>query len=84
MEKSFMEYLDFYEGVCKERLYLQGQTMQDPFGEKRGHFDYQALLARLQGLRARLQERPQPDSADMDSESSSSEPEPDTQACPKA
>ncbi|PKU31352.1 atp synthase f complex subunit mitochondrial [Limosa lapponica baueri] len=28
MEKSFMEYYDFYEGVCKERLYLQGQTMQ--------------------------------------------------------
>uniref|UniRef100_A0A8C5IWV9 Ubiquitin-conjugating enzyme E2 Z n=2 Tax=Passeriformes TaxID=9126 RepID=A0A8C5IWV9_JUNHY len=28
MEKSFMEYLDFYEGVCKERLHLQGQTMQ--------------------------------------------------------
>lgn len=23
-----MEYYDFYEGVCKERLYLQGQTMQ--------------------------------------------------------
>ncbi|XP_056368267.1 ubiquitin-conjugating enzyme E2 Z [Oenanthe melanoleuca] len=84
MEKSFMEYLDFYEGVCKERLYLQGQTMQDPFGEKRGHFDYQSLLGRLQALRARLQERLQPDSADMDSESSSSEPEPDSQSCPKA
>ncbi|XP_041342646.1 ubiquitin-conjugating enzyme E2 Z [Pyrgilauda ruficollis] len=84
MEKSFMEYLDFYEGVCKERLHLQGQTMQDPFGEKRGHFDYQALLGRLQALRARLQERQQQDSADMDSESSSSEPEPEPQGCPKA
>uniref|UniRef100_A0A452ICR9 Ubiquitin-conjugating enzyme E2 Z n=1 Tax=Gopherus agassizii TaxID=38772 RepID=A0A452ICR9_9SAUR len=28
MEKSFMEYFDFYEGACKERLHLQGQTMQ--------------------------------------------------------
>lgn len=28
MEKSFLEYYDFYEGVCKERLYLQGQNMQ--------------------------------------------------------
>lgn len=28
MEKSFMEYYDFYEGVCKERLHLQGQNMQ--------------------------------------------------------
>lgn len=23
-----MEYYDFYEGVCKERLHLQGQNMQ--------------------------------------------------------
>lgn len=28
MEKSFLEYYDFYEGVCKERLHLQGQNMQ--------------------------------------------------------
>lgn len=28
MEKSFLEYFDFYEGVCKERLHLQGQNMQ--------------------------------------------------------
>uniref|UniRef100_A0A8D2PLN7 Ubiquitin-conjugating enzyme E2 Z n=1 Tax=Zosterops lateralis melanops TaxID=1220523 RepID=A0A8D2PLN7_ZOSLA len=56
MEKSFMEYFDFYEGVCKERLHLQGQTMQDPFGEKRGHFDYQSLLGRLQGIWGQLQE----------------------------
>ncbi|NXE44073.1 UBE2Z enzyme, partial [Ptilorrhoa leucosticta] len=84
MEKSFMEYYDFYEGVCKERLYLQGQTMQDPFGEKRGHFDYQALLQRLQGIRQRVQDKHQQESAEMDSESSSSEPETDTQGCSKA
>lgn len=28
MEKSFLEYYDFYEGVCKDRLHLQGQNMQ--------------------------------------------------------
>lgn len=28
MEKSFLEYYDFYEGVCKERVHLQGQNMQ--------------------------------------------------------
>ncbi|KAG2461032.1 IF2B1 protein, partial [Polypterus senegalus] len=28
MEKSFLEYYDFYEGACKERLHLQGQTLQ--------------------------------------------------------
>lgn len=28
MEKSFLEYYDFCEGVCKERLHLQGQNMR--------------------------------------------------------
>ncbi|XP_072105039.1 ubiquitin-conjugating enzyme E2 Z isoform X2 [Mobula birostris] len=28
MEKSFMEFYDFYELSCKDRLHLQGQTMQ--------------------------------------------------------
>lgn len=31
MEKSFLEYYDFYEGVCKERLHLQGQNLQVTF-----------------------------------------------------
>ncbi|XP_068022480.1 ubiquitin-conjugating enzyme E2 Z [Melanerpes formicivorus] len=84
MEKSFMEYYDFYEGVCKERLYLQGQTMQDPFGEKRGHFDYQSLLVRLQGIRQKVQEKHQQENTEIDSESSSSETETDTQGCSKA
>ncbi|KAK9397010.1 ubiquitin-conjugating enzyme E2 Z [Crotalus adamanteus] len=79
MEKSFMEYYDFYEGVCKERLHLQGQSMQDPFGEKRGHFDYQSLLARLQGIRLKVQEKHQQENPDIDSDSSSSETETDTQ-----
>uniref|UniRef100_A0A8C3C679 Ubiquitin-conjugating enzyme E2 Z n=1 Tax=Cairina moschata TaxID=8855 RepID=A0A8C3C679_CAIMO len=84
MEKSFMEYYDFYEGVCKERLYLQGQTMQDPFGEKRGHFDYQSLLVRLQGIRQKVQEKHQQANTEIDSESSSSETETDAQSCSKA
>lgn len=84
MEKSFMEYYDFYEGVCKERLYLQGQTMQDPFGEKRGHFDYLSLLVRLQGIRQKVQEKHQQETTEIDSESSSSETETDTQGCSKA
>ncbi|XP_058036885.1 ubiquitin-conjugating enzyme E2 Z [Ahaetulla prasina] len=79
MEKSFMEYYDFYEGVCKERLHLQGQSIQDPFGEKRGHFDYQSLLVRLQGIRLKVQEKHQQENPEIDSESSSSETETDTQ-----
>ncbi|NWI03393.1 UBE2Z enzyme, partial [Tichodroma muraria] len=78
---------DMLEGKCPcpEPLRPAGFPFgQDPFGEKRGHFDYQALLGRLQGIRARLQERQQQDSAELDSESSSPEPEADTQGCPKA
>ncbi|XP_036391667.1 ubiquitin-conjugating enzyme E2 Z-like [Megalops cyprinoides] len=85
MEKSFLEYYDFYEGVCKERLHLQGQTMQDPFGEKRGHFDYQTLLARLQAIQERVREkcRLEENDADTDSDTSSSGTDPDSQGSSK-
>ncbi|KAM4598016.1 ubiquitin-conjugating enzyme E2 Z [Polymixia lowei] len=83
MEKSFLEYYDFYEGVCKERLHLQGQNMQDPFGEKRGRFDYQGLLARLGTAHRRVREKsPAEDNHnddDSDSDTSSSETDPDSQ-----
>ncbi|KAJ8345274.1 hypothetical protein SKAU_G00294670 [Synaphobranchus kaupii] len=85
MEKSFLEYYDFYEGVCKERLHLQGQTMQDPFGEKRGHFDYQTLLTRLQATQQRVREkcRLEDEDADTDSDTSSSGTDPDSQGSSK-
>ncbi|XP_036195146.1 ubiquitin-conjugating enzyme E2 Z isoform X2 [Myotis myotis] len=77
MEKSFLEYYDFYEVACKDRLHLQGQTMQDPFGEKRGHFDYQSLLMRLGLIRQKVLERLHNENAEMDSDSSSSGTETD-------
>ncbi|XP_062337104.1 ubiquitin-conjugating enzyme E2 Z [Osmerus eperlanus] len=81
MEKSFLEYYDFYEGVCKERLHLQAQNMQDPFGEKRGRFDYQGLLARLSATQRRVREKcpPEDNDPDSDSDSSSSGTDPDSQ-----
>ncbi|XP_018420194.1 PREDICTED: ubiquitin-conjugating enzyme E2 Z [Nanorana parkeri] len=79
MEKSFLEYYDFYEAVCKDRFHLQGQSMQDPFGEKRGHFDYQTILSRLQLIQQRVREKHRHETVDIDSESSSSETEMDTQ-----
>ncbi|XP_041826857.1 ubiquitin-conjugating enzyme E2 Z [Melanotaenia boesemani] len=82
MEKSFLEYYDFYEGVCKERLYLQGQNMQDPFGEKRGRFDYQGLLARLAATHRRIREKSLAEEDhnddDSDSDTSSSGTDPDS------
>ncbi|XP_061604993.1 ubiquitin-conjugating enzyme E2 Z isoform X1 [Phyllopteryx taeniolatus] len=81
MEKSFLEYYDFYEGVCKERLHLQGQNMKDPFGEKRGRFDYQRLQARLSAIHRRIREKRvmSDPNDDSDSETSSSETDPDSQ-----
>lgn len=83
MEKSFLEYYDFYEGVCKERLHLQGQNMQDPFGEKRGRFDYQGLLARLNATHRRIREKTLAEddhnNDDSDSDTSSSGTDPDSQ-----
>ncbi|XP_070704340.1 ubiquitin-conjugating enzyme E2 Z [Pempheris klunzingeri] len=83
MEKSFLEYYDFYEGVCKERLHLQGQNMQDPFGEKRGRFDYQGLLARLSATHRRIREKSVAEDDhnddDSDSDTSSSGTDPDSQ-----
>ncbi|KAF3845779.1 hypothetical protein F7725_002857 [Dissostichus mawsoni] len=83
MEKSFLEYYDFYEGVCKERLHLQGQNMQDPFGEKRGRFDYQGLLARLSATHRRIREKTlaeeEHNDEPSDSDTSSSGTDPDSQ-----
>ncbi|XP_022609439.1 ubiquitin-conjugating enzyme E2 Z [Seriola lalandi dorsalis] len=83
MEKSFLEYYDFYEGVCKERLHLQGQNMQDPFGEKRGRFDYQGLMARLSATHRRIREKSLAEDNhnddDSDSDTSSSGTDPDSQ-----
>ncbi|KAG8140111.1 hypothetical protein E2320_002854 [Naja naja] len=69
---------DMLEGKCPcpEPLRSYGE---DPFGEKRGHFDYQSLLVRLQAIRLRVQEKHQQENPEIDSESSSSETETDTQ-----
>lgn len=50
---------------------------QDPFGEKRGHFDYQSLLVRLGLIRQKVLERLHSEAAEMDSDSSSSGTEAD-------
>lgn len=54
---------------------------QDPFGEKRGRFDYQGLLARLGATQRRLREKcpPEDNDGDSDSDTSSSGTDPDSQ-----
>lgn len=57
MEKSFPAYYEYYESVCKANLQKQGQSMLDPFGDKRGSFDYQSILKRLQAVKKKLDEK---------------------------
>lgn len=56
---------------------------QDPFGEKRGRFDYQGLLARLSATHRRIREKTlaedEHNDDDSDSDTSSSGTDPDSQ-----
>lgn len=73
MEKSFPEFYDYYESSAKANLHLTKQHMLDPFGEKRGSFDYATILQRLQNIKAKLEaKRPFPSEPESPSESSDS------------
>jgi len=57
IEKSFPEFHESYENSVRAKLHLSGQPMQDPFGEKRGVFDFQGLLNRLQAIKKKMEEK---------------------------
>ncbi|XP_033609753.1 ubiquitin-conjugating enzyme E2 Z [Cryptotermes secundus] len=54
MDKTFLEFYDYYDSSVRKKLHLHGQHMQDPFGEERGTFQYRNILTRLQALHAKL------------------------------
>ena len=58
-------------------------STQDPFGEKRGRFDYQGLMARLGATHRRIREKnlaeDDHNDDDSDSDTSSSGTDPDSQ-----
>ncbi|XP_025081138.1 ubiquitin-conjugating enzyme E2 Z-like [Pomacea canaliculata] len=70
MQKSFSTYFDYYASICRSNQNLNGQTMQDPFGERRGTFDYQSVLTRLEALKASLCHEP-PEASDPEDSSDS-------------
>ncbi|XP_035510874.1 ubiquitin-conjugating enzyme E2 Z [Morone saxatilis] len=80
---------NFYRNgkVCLSILGLTcsffGPSTQDPFGEKRGRFDYQGLLARLSATHRRIREKSLAEDDhnddDSDSDTSSSGTDPDSQ-----
>ncbi|MGH0184081.1 UNVERIFIED_CONTAM: hypothetical protein FKN15_013917 [Acipenser sinensis] len=73
------------QALGREREKLWNRTLSDPFGEKRGHFDYQNLLSRLRAIQQRLKEKcqSQEKDVDMDSDSSSTGTDPDSQGSSK-
>ncbi|XP_074623085.1 ubiquitin-conjugating enzyme E2 Z-like isoform X1 [Acropora palmata] len=68
MEKSFPEFYDYYLSVINDGSHLNGQSMQDPFGEKRGTFDFVSIKQRLEAIKKRLDDKkPVVPSSDMSS-----------------
>lgn len=56
LRTSFPQFYEHYEDVCKQNLSLDGQVMADPFGEKRGTFQFQKLLDSLRSKKDELRE----------------------------
>ncbi|KAH3704505.1 ubiquitin-conjugating enzyme E2 Z-like [Dreissena polymorpha] len=77
MEKSFPDYYVYYVGICEANKHRQGETMQDPFGERRGVYDYKTILKRLESIKQTLSDNKESSSetqsSDSDQESSQSE-----------
>lgn len=76
MDKSYSEFYDYYVSVAKEKSTLNGKPMQDPFGDKRGNFDYGSILRRLEKIKENLDEKQrvtQMVSSDFSSENSGME-----------
>ncbi|CAH8558636.1 unnamed protein product [Dicrocoelium dendriticum] len=51
---SFDDYYDHYIDVCQKNAHLTGQEMNDPFGDRRGVFDFAKLTDRINAIRVRL------------------------------
>lgn len=55
MKRSFPQFYDHYVSVCQRLVpTLQGAPMRDPFGERRGRFEPNQLLQRLEALKKKL------------------------------
>ncbi|XP_063422173.1 ubiquitin-conjugating enzyme E2 Z-like [Mytilus trossulus] len=76
MESSFLDYYEYYETVCNSNMSKQGQSMQDPFGDRRKQFDYKGILKRLNVVKNKLEEKlktkPLSDDEDSDLDTDSS------------
>ncbi|GFS06919.1 ubiquitin-conjugating enzyme E2 Z [Elysia marginata] len=67
MESSFPDYYRYYVQVCESHLHLDGQPMNDPFGDARPTFNFRQLLKWLKSIKARLSDNKE-DNSDSDNE----------------
>jgi len=56
VKTSFPQFYEHYEDICRENIGLDGQAMLDPFGEKRGTFQFRSLLDSLKHKKEELSE----------------------------
>ncbi|XP_028396198.1 ubiquitin-conjugating enzyme E2 Z-like isoform X2 [Dendronephthya gigantea] len=71
MIRSFPDFYCYYVSVVKEKSYLNGRPMQDPFGDKRGKFDYESILTKLEKIKSDLHSKQPPNTSPKASEDSS-------------
>ncbi|GFO20236.1 ubiquitin-conjugating enzyme e2 z [Plakobranchus ocellatus] len=65
MESSFPDYYRYYVQVCESHMHLDGQPMNDPFGDSRPTFNFRQLLKWLKSIKARLSDN-RTDESDSD------------------
>ena len=69
MRSLFPTFCDSYLASCRANTTLNGQTMLDPFGERRGNFRYDHLQTRLEALQLKVcSEEEKDDDEDDDDE----------------
>lgn len=69
MNQSFLQFYEYYEATVKAKMHLTGTSMQDPFGEQRGTFNYKNLLSRLEAIYNRLKSKDSSSSSSCSPES---------------
>ncbi|CAF0922475.1 unnamed protein product [Adineta ricciae] len=55
MIKQFFDFYEYYVEVCTENCNKDGQKMNDPFGDRRGQFEYGSILQRLKKLKSKFE-----------------------------
>lgn len=58
VESAFPDYYDYYTGVCaRQAARLDGAAMEDPFGERRGVFQFAELRLKLAAAKLKYDDR---------------------------